>query len=557
MLSCLRSFRVLAVAAIVCMQGAALLPCAAQQEAVSYPVRGVVENSVTHQPVARALVNAMGEAAFTDSAGRFELHLSKGIATITVSRPGYGGLGASDLHYVDVEPDMPELDLALIPSAIITGHVTVSSGDGGDGIRFQAYRKTLQAGHAQWALTSMGMTNSEGIFKLFQLQAPASYVLCSVLSTERGNTSARGDRTYGYPSLCFPGDTDFASVTPLFLDTGQQVDLEIALPRQRFYSTSITVLNRPQESGVSVQIFDSGGRPMNFGSQWNSQTGVALAQLPNGNYYATAQTFGKTSLYGRVDFKVADEPVSGLTLTLLPLHPLTVEIHKDFTAPQSNNRFGNGPPGANADPGAPLALSLVPANEVLGGAYGGNLRHPEGSADSNLFEMEARPGRYWVQANPFDGYVSFITSNGANLAREPLLIGPGNTAAPIEITLRNDVGSIACTVNRTPAAADTPSHGSAELSIIMVYAFSMNSDLRGTPQIQQMGRDGPGPVTIPNLPPGPYRVVAFTGLQGAATGDAEEMAKLRELGKTVTVEPGSTSNITVDLIQAGKQGADQ
>jgi len=381
-------------------------------------------------------------------------------------------------------------------------------------------------------------------------------VLCSTLSTERGSTSMRDDRTYGYPSLCFPGGTDFASVTPLSLGTGQQADLEIALPRQRFYSASITVLNRPREPGVSVQIFDSSGRPL-IGSQWNSQTGVALAQLTNGSYYATAQTFGKTSLYGRVDFKVADEPVSGLTLTLLPLHPLTVEVHKEFTLPQSNNRFGNGPQGANTDPGPPLGLSLIPADGTMQGGYGGNLRHPEGSSDGNLFEMEARPGRYWVQANPFDGYVSSITSNGADLAREPLLIGPGNTAAPIEITLRNDVGSISCTVNRPPVAADTPGHGSGELSITMVYAFSTNSDLRGTPQIRQIGRDGVGPFSIPNLPPGLYRVVAFTGLQGAATGNAEEMAKLRELGRTVTVESGSTTNVTVDLIQAGKPGADQ
>ena len=34
-----------------------------------------------------------------------------------------------------------------------------------------------------------------------------------------------------------------------------------------------------------------------------------------------------------------------------------------------------------------------------------------------------------------------------DLTRVPLIIRPGNTVAPIEITLRNDMGQIDCTVN--------------------------------------------------------------------------------------------------------------
>jgi hypothetical protein len=539
------------------MQGATLLSCAAQQQAESYPVRGIVENSVTHQPIARALVSAMDESVFTDNEGRFELHLHKGIAQITAKRPGYGGQGSFTGHMVDVGPDMPEFNFGLVPSATISGHVTVSGSEGGDGINFLAYRKTLQGGHAQWAQVSMATTNSEGIFKLLQLQAPGSYVLCSSISIDRGDTFVRHSITYGYPSLCFPGVTDLASATPLSLEAGQQIDLEIALPRQRFYPASITVLNRPQGQSIPVQIFDPGGRPMNFGTQWNNQTGTATAQLPNGSYYAIAQTFGKTSLYGRVDFKVADQPVPGLTLTLLPLLPLTVDIHRDFTTPDGGNRLSSGWPAGNADPVAPLGLSLFPADGTTQGAFGGNLRRPEGSSGSNLLEMDARPGRYWVQASPFEGYVSSITSGGADLTREPLLIGPGNAAAPIEITLRNDVGSIVCTVNRPPTTTGTPSHASGELNITMVYAFPASSDSRGIPEMPRVGTNTTGPVSIPNLAPGSYRVVALDFAPGLLTGDPDEIAKLRELGKAVTVEPGSATSVSVDLTLTGRSGAAQ
>jgi hypothetical protein len=539
------------------MQGVAMLSCAAQQQAVSYPVRGVVEDSLTHQPIARALVSAMDEADFTDNEGRFEMHLHQGIARIMVRRPGYGERGAFSGHIVDVGPDLPEFNFVLTLSASITGHVTVSGSEGGDGINFLVYRRALQGGYAQWTQTGTGTTNSEGIFKLFQLQTPASYVFCSTLSTDRGDTSMRGSRTYGYPSLCFPGGTDLASATPLSLEAGQQADLEITLPRQRFYPVSITVLNRPPGPGVSVQIFDPGGRPMNFGAQWNNQTSAAITQLPNGSYYAVAQTFGKALLYGRVDFKVADEPPSGLSVTLLPLHPINVEIHREFTAPESNPRTGFGPLRGNTDPVAPLDLALLPADGVMQGIFGGNLRRPEGSSDGNLFVMDVRPGRYWVRVTPFEGYASSITSGGADLTREPLVVGPGNTAAPLEITLRNDVGSIVCTVNRPPAVTGMPSHASGELTIPMVYAFPMSSDSRGIPQMPQIRSIGDAPITIPNLAPGAYRVVALDSSQALLAGDPEEVTKLRELGKTVTVAPGGTTSVTVDVTQTGRLGADQ
>ena len=65
--------------------------CAAQEAPGTFPVDGVVENSLTHQPVARALVESASDAVLTDSQGRFELHLPESAADLRVRRPGYEG----------------------------------------------------------------------------------------------------------------------------------------------------------------------------------------------------------------------------------------------------------------------------------------------------------------------------------------------------------------------------------------------------------------------------------------------------------------------------------
>src|SRR5208282_385867 len=58
--------------AMACALGLAAVCCAGQEPAPTYAVRGVVVNSATHQPIARALVEVGGtpNAVLTDGEGR-------------------------------------------------------------------------------------------------------------------------------------------------------------------------------------------------------------------------------------------------------------------------------------------------------------------------------------------------------------------------------------------------------------------------------------------------------------------------------------------------------
>lgn len=541
---------VLTVAAMAWAHWIATAGCAAQSAPALYTVSGVVKNSVTGQPIERALVDGAADAAMTDSEGRFELHLQEGQAQIQVRRPGYGDGGRGAGRLVRVNAKTPELTLSLTPQASITGRLTASNGGDAEGIAFTAYRKRTMNGRVRWMQAGNATSNSEGIFRMYEMEAPASYILCSRPTAEQQGARVRGAPVWGYASVCFPGEPDDGEANVLNLAAGQQADVEIAVTRQPLYAVSLVELNAAAGQGMSIQIHDHTGRTVGFALRMDAQRHTAEAQLPNGSYYAEARAWGETMAYGRVDFKVADAPLSGLTLTLLPLAALEVVVHKEFTA---NSPLAGGSRDEELNYLRGLNLVLTPVDSMSDGGGGQGLRHPDGADSSRLELSNVTPGRYWVQAGFFmGGYVSSMTSGGVDLMREPLVVGPGSSAQPIEITLRNDTGEIDCTVNTL--SADEPGNAATGglMNPAIVYAIPAESNPVPLPRAGVM----PGtPARIANLAPGTYRVIAVDGLRNLDAADAAELAKLAGQGKTVTVGPGGAVNVQLDLIETDSEGA--
>ena len=542
---------IFAIALIACAQAALIVSCAAQEGAAYYPVRGVVLNSLTRRPIPRALVDGHTDAVLTDGDGRFELNLSQGISQLAVRRPGFNSTSRSAGRAVKVGPNMPDLTFYLTPEATITGHVTLSNGDEADGIRFLVFHKRTVNGHDSISMQGAVATNSDGVFQIGDLEAPASYLLCSRPSQDRNGAIAPGATGFGYPSVCYPraptGGADFSSASLLHLTPGQQAQADITLTRQPFYPVTISVPNQPQGRGGAVQIHDPSGRVLDFTARWNAQQGTAQVNLPNGQYYAEARTGGETPTHGRVDFRVANRPVMGLTMTMLPLHPITVHVHKDFTATGNNERqlIFKAEGQSGPDPG--LNFMLESADEFnQGGSFGG-LRQVVGSSDNTLFQTEhMAPGRYWVRIFPFEGYVSSVTCGGVDLAREPLIVGPGSTASPIEIALRDDSGQISGTIN--PSSTTTAGAQSADASVAFIYPIPL---FLTTVQIQQAVAVDQGQFITASLVPGSYKVIALD--EEIDSDAAQELAQSTGKGRTVTVEAGGTVSVQLDLIQVAAQ----
>jgi hypothetical protein len=534
------------LAAMACAQGIASLDCVAQDAASEYTVRGVVKNSLTGQPIPRALVDAQSDAVLTDGEGRFELRMQEGVSQLQVRRPGYSDPDRRGGRAVRVGAKMSELTLYLVPSASITGRLTVTNGGEAENIVFTAYRKRTMNGHDRWEQAGTAMTNSEGVFRMYEMEAPAAYVLCSRATREHLGLQVQGSAISGYPPVCYPANPGGGVANLLNLGVGQQADVDIPLARQPFYTVGLVEQNAARGPGMAVQIHDQNGLPVGFPARWDEQRRTTEAELPNGIYYADARRWGNTPSYGRVDFKVANAPLNGLSMTMLPLAPLTVEIHEDFSV--NHNPADAVRNGLVTDASSGLNLSLSPVDAMMDNGAGQPLEHPKG-ADRSHFEMNSvAPGRYWVQASYFlGGYINSITSGGVDLMREPLVVEPGNSTEPIEISLRNDGGEIDCTISSLPVGDGDAGVGAEdELDPTIVYAIPAGSRFSTLPR----GAAFHGvPARLLNLAPGTYRVIALKTNRNLDVADSQELAWLADQGKTVTVVAGGTVNVQVDLIQ--------
>jgi len=499
----------------------------------------MILNSVTRQPIPRVLVDGTSDATLTDGEGHFELHLPAGPTQISLHRPGYIANNTESAHAARIGAKMPSLTFYLTPTATITGHVTLSTGEDASGITFIAYRRSLVNGHLRWSQQASASTNSEGIFRIEDINAPAAYALCSVPSHNRLSTVHTSLTSYGFPSVCYPeafsATTDIPSANLLNLTAGQQADINIALNRERFYRVTIDVPNHPAAQGVFVQIHDASGRALEYHSHWNPQQGIAEASLPNGQYFAEVRSNGETSSYGRVDFKVANAPVSGLSAMLIPLRPIPVRIDREFSATTVNPAV---PAREGSNPGLNLNLTNV---DSLAGDFGG-LQPAQGAADNSLFSMpNVPPGSYWLQTTPFEGYVASITSGGVDLTRQPLVIGLGDTTPPIDITLRNDGGQIHGLVTLPQA---TSAANSGEIAIAYIYAIPQFPTTSPAIVSQQQLTSS---FTIGNLTPGPYKVAACD--QAHDPSDLLALAACIAKAQDVTIQAGGTENLQLELLQ--------
>jgi len=545
-------------------------------DTVTYPVDGVVENSLTHQPIARVLVSSMSDEVLSDNEGRFELHLPAGMGEIRLRRPGYGGGGFMSMmmpdmpHRIIVAAGMAPLILYLTPAASIVAHVTLSSGDEPDGVRFTLYRRQAVNLYAQWAPIGNTVSDSQGDVRFPALSAPASYVFCSAASSDHAGPAAPGVRVYGYPGLCFPGGIDFASAiaAPLKLGPGQDAEFDVALDRQPFYPVTISVSGAGQNPAPFIQVHTASGEPTDFATYRDGPNGPTVFHLPNGSYYAEASA-GRgldSRRYARVDFTVAGGPVSGLMLVPVPVQPLSVEIRRDFTAstgedsqPPAGFRLpGNFPndSGLPDDSSPAVNISLVPPlDTAMGSVLGGALRHATSAPEGDyLWDITAQ-GRFRVQVNSFGPYyVSSITMGATDLARDLLVIGPGGSTQPIEIVLRNDFGQLLCTYAPPPSSSAPSAPAAIDFNPVFVYAIPLFPSVE---RLHQGIARAAGQPSIPlALPPGSYLVVAALGPQQIDLDDAPLMSRLNAAGQKVTIQPGQTTTVAFDKLIGGDDGGD-
>lgn len=546
-LSAVPVFRLLVYLSLCCSLSLLAQEDTASSQQQAYTVRGSVTNKFTGQPIARALVAMQGQAfgsVFTDSDGHFEFHdVPAGQCILTAMRPGFNGSARfnGEQHRVQVGTNMPDITIALMPAGAISGQITLSTSDSAENIQVHLLRKDIQNGRAFWQQVKSRTTNSEGRYFFGNLD-PSAYRIYTSGSTDPAPDPGRSHPRWGYPPEYFPEDSDGTGNADLNPQPGQHLEADLLLTHEQFFPVTVTVTN--VERGASIQVYDLAGHSLPYPSQYSQRDQTVHLDLPPGSYRLEGASFGAKPLFGDAQITVQNAPASA-SMALLPINPIPVIIHREFTGQNRTTvTFADGRTPEWFSAGVNLNLHRNATG--MSGFAGGNLRRSPNSTDNSSFILEnIRPGSYSVQANGFQGYVASVTSGGVDLSQHPLVVGPGGTSTPIDVVLRDDSATLSVSL-KNQADAGTSNSGPASY-ICLIPQFSTPSQIPENITLNQ------AETQIGNLPPGTYRVIAFDAPQQLEYTNPDAMRAIVGKGETVTLAPGGTAQVSLDITSAGTE----
>jgi hypothetical protein len=283
---------------------------------------GVVSDSVSHQPLRKAMVTLvlgnqpLGPDAGTDDAGAFAFHdLKPGQYQLGVARRDYPA-GKTIIVSPSENPDPVKIE--LIPGARVSGRILDEDGDPLIGCGVQARR----AGHPeQIAFLQTASSDASSEYRLFGLQA-GKYILavqCALPAFQPRPFSAGPDPppSLAYPLQFYPAALDAASAEPIELTAGTEragVDFRV----RPAHITQVRAVIAPSSAawhgtdlfGGLVRPGDLSGnefRPMSPGS-----SGAFLfPQVFPGSYVLLVTTLDQENRIGGLQrIEVKDQPVN-------------------------------------------------------------------------------------------------------------------------------------------------------------------------------------------------------------------------------------------------------
>ena len=550
-----------------------------QEPAASAPasplaaVHGVVLNSATGQPLARALVRLEGDAAtgaLTDGEGRFELPgVPSGPQIFQVLKPGYRDPSAlananseepaGAEHNVLVAAQMPELAFTLTPTGAIRGQVELSTGDPAGGIVVRLLRQSVQHGRAIWGEYRFARTDTQGNYRFGGLPEGVYAVYNDpLLESEPATTLVEpGSDTSvarnGYPTVFYPDAHELAGAARIRLTPGDQAQANMTLTLEPFHTVTATVLSpngrtltlTPDSAAGSggaapvPALLDTEGHTLPYDAHYDDATHTVQAALPDGTYTLTvvlrgrgsstegesAQGYHPHTLVGAAEFAVAGQAVRNLRIPLFTPHSALLRLR--------------------AQRGGALLHTAVNVSLSYAGEYrmdtGEELSAVDAGADA--FDlMLAPPFSYWVHTLVYGKglCVGTLNANGPNLAQEPLVLSFAGSAAPMELTVRNDCAQLNLSLPAS-AAALVP-------GIEPVYTVYVVPDFDTTADVQPvtLRPSSGGSLTVEGLTPGDYHVYTFAAPLELEYRNPAAMGQLPARGQPVTLTPGDAENLVLE-----------
>jgi hypothetical protein len=524
-------------------------------------LHGVVRNAATGDGLPRALVRIQGDAntgALTDGEGRFEIpNIAVGPQAVEVRKPGFRVLvsaageamqsdAISSPHNVMVAAAMPDIVFTLAPDGAIRGQVELSTGDGAEGITVNLARRTIQQGRMVWQQLAAARTRSDGAYR-FGLLAEGDYTVFSEPTLESDLDASPGGagQRWGFASVYYPDTREPAGIGRIHVTSGQDAQANLTLIREPFQMVSAAIVF-PQGSSaeraglnLAIAVLDSAGHQLPYLTQYDDQEHTAQAELPDGTYTLLVTCIPPQDhregtgnlnagiLAGSVEVTVAGRAVSNLRVVMSAPRPTPVQLAVRRNA-------------AYAGPVGPVGVMVSAAEGWIDDGMVSEYAH--GLAPGPLDALFTRPGSYWVHTHNQTGLceVSF-TAGGANLAREPVVMGLSGSTMPLELSMRDDCASLDLTLPDTLASISAGEE--PFFTVFAVPDFDSTSDIDSAILRGSTG----GSMTLVGLTPGNYHVYTFAGAVQLAYKSREALARLKTPGQPVTLSPATTATLVVEV----------
>ena len=530
----------------LCISLALLRPSAAQtSNTETFALSGTVVNSVTGEPIARALVRTNGlvqRNAFSDGEGRFQIDgLPPGQVMVTVQKPGYVSAAGSPVTSIQIGPNSTGMALKLSPQSAIYGRVVDASGQALEHVPVRLTARSLRDGRKAWEQHAMADSDEDGHFRFPNLTPGTYYVSAGPLDANVYSLSspriltAREKSKSGFPHVYYPGVPDLSSALPIQLNAGQQAEADFSMSAVPVYQVSGTVVGHLPDQGVGFAVFTASGDDIFLPINFNMETGTfKIDGAPAGSYIVRAMSQnGLQSTRGETRINVASN-LADVRIVLAPSVTIPIVVRTESRVP-SHNATGEVTAGLSSA-WNPVSVRLLPTDPNAAEVFSVTERK-DGQYVTKLQAVD--PGTYTVELMPQPPwYVQSATYGQTNLLLDDVYVASGQSYA-MDIVLRDDSANLSATVKS--------SDGTPGRAIVVVVPQG------GGKLPPRVVRGSGNEFSVYALPPGDYLVFAFDNIDDLEYANADAYTPYVSQAAHVTLAPNQKAQVSLDLIHIGKE----
>jgi hypothetical protein len=409
-----------------------------------------------------------------------------------------------------------DIDLRLVPQAVITGRVLDEDGDPISGVFVSAMQFKYSRGHKLLKSSGAAGTNDIGEFRFPGLQ-PGKYILQALAnrSIEYDRSHAGIDSQREYPPTYYPSALQAESAVPLNVTAGSQlrgIDITLVkVPSMRIRGHVLDPAKQPV-SDCPVVL-----EPRGMVSHIKDDGTFGFHGVQSGSYVLTSYcTRHGIPMAGRLTLEVGNTSVDGIVIPLGPSPEITGRIVMDgkMAVPPKLN--------VNLDARTQEAVGTV-------------------AEDGSFFLGNLSPEEYEVNVGglPKAMFVKSIKLGDTDVTETDLDFTQGVPAAQFVILLSAAGGQVEGVVqddNQKPVVG---------AEVVLVPEPSKRSVFR---LFRTSTSDENGHYSINGIAPGEYKLFAWADIEDGAYQDPDVLKLHESRGEAVTVKENSSETEALIVI---------